>query len=63
VLTSEGTGTRLELGADSLEWAAGLLAGLGADFRVIRPDELRVHLGGLAARLAASSRALRDEGA
>ena len=63
VLTPEGTGTRLELGADSLEWAAGLLAGLGADFRVIRPDELRVQLGELAARLSASSRALRDEGA
>jgi predicted DNA-binding transcriptional regulator YafY len=44
--------TRLELGADSLEWAAGLLAGLNADFRVVRPEELRAHVGELAARLA-----------
>jgi predicted DNA-binding transcriptional regulator YafY len=54
-LTTDGDGTRLELGADSLEWAAGFLAGLGADFRVVRPDELRVHLGALAERLARAS--------
>jgi predicted DNA-binding transcriptional regulator YafY len=51
-LTEDGDGTRLELGADSLEWAAGFLAGLGAEFRVIRPDELRGHVRGLAERLA-----------
>jgi predicted DNA-binding transcriptional regulator YafY len=51
-LTADGERTRLELGADSLEWAAGFLAGLGADFRVIRPDELRAQLRGLAERLA-----------
>jgi predicted DNA-binding transcriptional regulator YafY len=51
-LTEDGEGTRLELGADSLEWAAGFLAGLGAEFRVIRPDELRDQLRGLAERLA-----------
>jgi predicted DNA-binding transcriptional regulator YafY len=51
-LAEEGERTRLELGADSLEWAAGFLAGLGADFRVIRPDELRAQLRGLAERLA-----------
>jgi predicted DNA-binding transcriptional regulator YafY len=51
-LTEDGDGTRLELGADSLEWAAGFLAGLGAEFRVIRPDELRDQLRGLAERLA-----------
>ena len=50
-VTADGDGTRLELGADSLEWAAGLLARLGAEFRVIRPDELRVELGRLAERL------------
>ena len=48
----EGEGTRLELGADSLEWAAGFLAGLGAEFSVVRPDELRAELGELGARLA-----------
>jgi predicted DNA-binding transcriptional regulator YafY len=52
-LTAESGGTRLEMGADSLEWAAGFLAGLGTEFRVIRPDELRGHLRELAARLAA----------
>ena len=48
----EGHGTRLELGADSLEWAAGFLAGLGAEFSVVEPDELRAELGELGARLA-----------
>jgi predicted DNA-binding transcriptional regulator YafY len=51
-LTEEGECTRLELGADSLEWAAALLAGLGADFTVVRPAELRAHVGELGARLA-----------
>ena len=54
-LRPEGTGTRLEMGADSLEWAAGFLAGLGADFRVVRPDELRLCLAELSARLAQAS--------
>ena len=56
-LTPEGRGTRLELRADSLEWAAGVLAGLGADFEVVRPDELRGHLAQLATRLLAGARA------
>jgi predicted DNA-binding transcriptional regulator YafY len=51
-LAEDGDRTRLELGADSLEWAAGFLAGLGADFEVIRPPELRAELRGLAERLA-----------
>lgn len=55
-LTPEGSGTRLELRADSLEWVAGVLAGLGADFQVIRPDELREHVAALASRLMVSSR-------
>jgi predicted DNA-binding transcriptional regulator YafY len=54
-LRPEGAGTRLELRANSLGWAAGVLAGLGADFRVIRPDELREHLAQLASRLTVSS--------
>jgi predicted DNA-binding transcriptional regulator YafY len=56
-LTADGTGTRLEMRADSLEWVAGVLAGLGADFRVIRPDELREQLAQLASRLVLSSHA------
>lgn len=54
-LTPEGNGTRLELRADSLEWAAGVIAGLGADVDVVRPDELREHLARLAARLQAAA--------
>jgi predicted DNA-binding transcriptional regulator YafY len=55
-LAREGDRTRLELGADSLEWAAALLAGLGADFRVVRPAELRAHVGELGARLVRAAR-------
>jgi predicted DNA-binding transcriptional regulator YafY len=54
-LTAEGVGTRLELGADSLEWAAGFLAGLGAEFRIVRPDELRGQIRELGERLARAS--------
>jgi predicted DNA-binding transcriptional regulator YafY len=54
-LSASGKGTRLEMGADSLEWAAGWLAGIGIDFRVVTPDELRVELAALADRLARAS--------
>jgi predicted DNA-binding transcriptional regulator YafY len=54
-LEAEESGTRLKMRADSLDWVAGVLAGLGADFRVIRPDELREHLETLASRLRASA--------
>jgi len=54
-LSADGDGTRLELGADSLDWAAGFLAGLGADFRIVAPDELRGHVRELASRLARSA--------
>jgi predicted DNA-binding transcriptional regulator YafY len=55
-LSADGNGTRLEMHADSLEWAAGVLAGLRADFTVVRPVELKEHLAKLASRLDASSR-------
>jgi predicted DNA-binding transcriptional regulator YafY len=54
-LRADGDGTLLEMGSDSLDWAAGFLAGLGAGFRVIRPDELRGQLRDLSERLAAAS--------
>jgi predicted DNA-binding transcriptional regulator YafY len=54
-LEPDGSRTRLTLRSDSLEWAAGALAGLGADFEVVRPDELREHLAELATRLLAGS--------
>jgi len=55
-LSAEGSGTRLEMHADSLDWAAGVLAGLRADFYVVRPDELKKQVAQLAARLALSSK-------
>jgi predicted DNA-binding transcriptional regulator YafY len=55
-LEADDSGSRLKMRADSLDWVAGVLAGLGADFRVIRPDELREHLERLASRLRASAR-------
>jgi predicted DNA-binding transcriptional regulator YafY len=55
-LEADHSGTRLKMRADSLDWVAGVLAGLGADFRVIRPAELREHLETLASRLRASAR-------
>lgn len=56
-LSADGDGTLLRMGADSLEWAAGLLARLGADFEVVRPDELRAHLSELGDRLRQAGRA------
>lgn len=45
-------GTELELRAESLDWVAELLAGLGCGFTVIRPGpELRAALGRVADRL------------
>jgi len=53
-LTPHEDGTRLSLQADSLDWVAGLLASLGAEFRVVRPPELRAAVAALAGRLAAT---------
>jgi predicted DNA-binding transcriptional regulator YafY len=46
-----GGRTTLRLGADSLDWVAGLLAGVGHDFEVRHPPELRDALAALAERL------------
>jgi predicted DNA-binding transcriptional regulator YafY len=56
-LSPDGDGSRLELRADSLDWAAGFVAGLGADFEVVRPDELREPLARLAGRLTRAAQA------
>jgi predicted DNA-binding transcriptional regulator YafY len=53
-LTPNPTGTTLSLRAESLDWAAALLAGSGLAFTVIRPDELRANLSRLADRLKAA---------
>jgi predicted DNA-binding transcriptional regulator YafY len=44
-------GTLLRLRAESLDWAAGLLAGAGCAFTIRRPEELRTSVGALADRL------------
>jgi predicted DNA-binding transcriptional regulator YafY len=54
-LTETEGGTLLRLRAGSLDWAAGLLAGLGCAFTIRAPDELRASVHALAARLAASA--------
>jgi predicted DNA-binding transcriptional regulator YafY len=39
---------------ESLDWMAALLAGLGCDFTIRQPDDLRTSVRKLAARLAAT---------
>jgi predicted DNA-binding transcriptional regulator YafY len=50
----EGT-TVLRMRADSLDWAANVLAGLGCLFTIRKPDELRTSIRALADRLAESA--------
>jgi predicted DNA-binding transcriptional regulator YafY len=54
-LTAAGDGTLLRMRVTSLTWMATLLAGLGCDFTVHAPAELRATVRALAARLAASA--------
>jgi len=49
-------GTLLRIRVDSLDWMAGILAGLGCDFEIHTPDELRASVAALATRLAAHGR-------
>jgi predicted DNA-binding transcriptional regulator YafY len=44
--------TILRMRVESLDWMAALLAGLGCDFTIRRPEELRASVRRLAARLA-----------
>jgi predicted DNA-binding transcriptional regulator YafY len=48
-------GTLLRMRASSLEWMAGVLAGLGCPFTIRSPDELRTSVRELAARLSESA--------
>jgi predicted DNA-binding transcriptional regulator YafY len=52
-LVEEGETTVLRMQVESLDWMAALLAGLGCDFTIRRPAELRASVRKLAARLAA----------
>ena len=49
----EGTQTVLRMRVESLDWMASVLAGLGCDFTVVQPPELRQSVAALADRLAA----------
>jgi predicted DNA-binding transcriptional regulator YafY len=51
-LAEEDGGTLLRMRVSSLEWTARVLAGLGCDFTIREPDELRDSVRGLAERLA-----------
>jgi predicted DNA-binding transcriptional regulator YafY len=50
-LEPAGDDTRLRMRANSLDWVAGVLAGAGCAFTVVRPDALRASLAALADRL------------
>ena len=56
-LTDADGRTLLRMRVSSLDWTAGLLAGLGCDFTVERPEELRASLEKLARRLARTAAA------
>jgi predicted DNA-binding transcriptional regulator YafY len=49
-------GTLLRMRVSSLDWTASVLAGLGCDFTIRKPRELRTSVTALAERLAASAR-------
>jgi predicted DNA-binding transcriptional regulator YafY len=53
-----GDDTRVEMGVDDFDWLAGYLIGLGLEFEVIEPVELRDHMAALAERLHATHRRL-----
>jgi predicted DNA-binding transcriptional regulator YafY len=54
-LVDEDGTTVLRMRADSLDWTATVLAGLGCDFSIRRPEELRASVRDLGERLARSA--------
>jgi len=52
-LAQAGDQTLLRMRVNTLEWMAGVLAGLGCAFTIRRPDELRASVQALSERLAA----------
>jgi predicted DNA-binding transcriptional regulator YafY len=52
-LAQTGDQTLVRMRVNSLDWMAGVLAGLGCGFTISRPDELRASVQALATRLAA----------
>jgi predicted DNA-binding transcriptional regulator YafY len=55
-LAESDDGTLLRMRVGSLDWMAGVLAGLECDFTILEPDELRASVRALARRLAATVR-------
>jgi len=51
LLEGQGDHTKVEIGFDDPDWVAGYLIGLGLDFEVIEPAELRKHMSTLGASL------------
>jgi predicted DNA-binding transcriptional regulator YafY len=56
-LVDEGAGTLVRMRANSLDWVATVLAGLGSGFTIRKPDELRASVRALAQRLDGEARA------
>jgi predicted DNA-binding transcriptional regulator YafY len=54
-VVDEGEATVLRMRVGSLDWMATVLAGLGCDFTIRRPDELRESVRALGERLARSA--------
>jgi predicted DNA-binding transcriptional regulator YafY len=54
-LAPEGDGTLLRMRVSSLDWTAGVLAGLGCGFTIRRPHELRDSVAALGRRLVESA--------
>jgi predicted DNA-binding transcriptional regulator YafY len=52
-LVDEDGRTLLRMRVSSLDWTATVLAGLGCEFSIVKPDELRESVHALASRLAA----------
>jgi predicted DNA-binding transcriptional regulator YafY len=52
-VVDDADGTLLRMRVDSLDWMATVLAGLGCDFTIRQPEELRSSVRALAERLAA----------
>ncbi|MGH9018883.1 MAG: helix-turn-helix transcriptional regulator, partial [Acidimicrobiales bacterium] len=50
-VTARGTESTVALGVDDFDWLAGYLVGLGVDFEVLEPPELRHHLAAVGRRL------------
>ena len=54
MLEREGDHTKLELGMDDFDWLASYLIGLGLEFEVIEPAEMRAQMALLGKRLQAT---------